>query len=225
MSSENECVLNLMFRNSTENCRKKLLKINHDAWLETGQSNVREYATPNELKVNIFHGDNHTSLTIRGTGQMRLTPGMIIKTRHIKIEYVDTKISENVSIRRKSNYAIMNFTWDEHSTKLIPALGENMSKISCYDRKKLFDLGVDVDVLKIEKPFLENLFYSPLSSGLTIATVGTGALIMLVFLIVNKHLGEMQQTCNHHTDQTPSFQIISALISRPPSLRIMNHRI
>lgn len=77
LSSENECVLNLMFRNSTENYRIELLKIKHDAWFETGQSNVWEYATPNELKVDIFHGDNHTSLTIRGTGQMRLTPPLV----------------------------------------------------------------------------------------------------------------------------------------------------
>ncbi|XP_055541154.1 uncharacterized protein LOC129727380 [Wyeomyia smithii] len=184
LTSENECLLNLRFRNSTENCKIKLLRVNHDAWFETEESNVWEYVTPQEVEVNIFHGENKTNLIVRGTGRMRLTPNMRIQTNNTKIWYSDTTVSDNKALVNTMNYKIMNFTWEESTMHLIPTLSGNFSKVSFYDRKKLFDLGIDVEVLKKQRPFLENLIYSPLSSGWTIASIGTGAIIMLATLIV-----------------------------------------
>ena len=48
----------------------------------------------------------------------------------------------------------------------------------------LLDLGVDVEELKKERPFLENLVYSPLSSGWSIATLAVGGASTVIALTI-----------------------------------------
>ncbi|XP_055548464.1 uncharacterized protein LOC129732030 isoform X3 [Wyeomyia smithii] len=171
LSSENKCLLNLYFRNSTESCSIRILKINHDVWFASEEPNVWEYVTPDEMEIVIFHGMNGT-------------PGMRIKTDSVKISFTNVSLSDKLAVYTNVHYNILNFTLDSWRMKFIPSLDKNTSVLSVYDRKKLFDLGVDIEDLKRERPFLENMLYSPLSSGWTIGGLTTVGVIVLISLYI-----------------------------------------
>lgn len=67
---------------------------------------------------------------------------------------------------------------------MIPALKENITWQPIYDHKKLFDLGIEVENLKQDRPFLENMIYSPLSSPWTFYSVITGSCVIIVGLFI-----------------------------------------
>lgn len=184
LTSENKCLLNMRFKNITDRCSITILQIKNDVWFATEEPNVWEYATPSEIKINIFHGLNHSNIIIRGSGKIRLTPEMRIETDHVRILYSNISVTDKFTVVNNIQQNIWNFTVDSKKLEQIPTLAANMSIVSFYDRKKLFELGVDIADLKDDKTFLENMIYSPLSSHWTITSIALGALIMIAALII-----------------------------------------
>lgn len=185
LSTGDSCLLILKYKNSTENCNTKILKVEHDVWFETEEPNVWEYISPTEIKINIFHGSNNSHLTIRGSGKIMLTPNMIIETNNIKILYSNVSLKENLSLTSSIRYSSYNFSMDNVQMNLIPSLNTNISMVSFYDHKKLFDLGINIEDLKKDRPFLENMIYSPLESGWSIGALAFGTTIMLTIIILS----------------------------------------
>lgn len=184
LDSDENCLINMRFKNSTKNCKVKILNVTEDTWFATEDPNVWEYVAPSEIKANVFRGYNHSFMPIKGTGVIVLTPGMVFITNHTKLTYANVSIIENENIILKYEFNQMNFSLNSIDNKLIPKLKGNISKYSIYDHKKLFDLGVDIEELKLSRPQLENTIYSPLSSTWTLCSIITGAVIMLGSLVI-----------------------------------------
>lgn len=182
--SDEDCLLNIRFKNSSKNCIIKILNVTEDTWFATEDPNVWNYIAPYEIKANVFHGHNHSFLHIVGTGSLRLTPGMIIITNHTKLTFANYSILETESLIINFNLNNINFTAENINFQLIPKLKGNMSSYSVYDHKKLFDLGVDIEELKLDRPHLENMVYSPLSSNWTLYSIILATVIITTLLLI-----------------------------------------
>lgn len=185
LNSEEECLLNLRFRNSSKNCKVRIVNITKDTWFATEDPNIWEYVTPYEIRINVFHGFNHSFMNIKGNGKINLIPGMMIISNFTKLTYTNITIFDSTAYIYTHTTKKLNFTLDTWETLMVPTLKENKSLYSIYDHKKLFELGVDIEDLKNSKPVLENMIYSPLSSPWTIYSLSAGTVIILIIIIIS----------------------------------------
>lgn len=206
LNSEEDCLLNLRFRNSSKNCKIRILKVTKETWFATEEPNIWEYVTPYEIKINVFHGFNHTFMTIKGSGRLGLTPGTIIVTNNTKLSYSNETISESISITQTHIWNDLNITIEEGESQLIPTLKNNLTWHSIYDHKKLFDLGVDVEDIKKSVPTLGNMIYSPLSypwtfySMISVVGIIISAVIIIMMCKFKNHI-----TCKEKSKPQPKF--------------------
>lgn len=202
LKQSGKCLTNLFYNNITDNCENKVLRTSHDVWIATLKPNVWMYVAPHSTKLNISNNSNITTVSIIGTGTIKLTPNMWLSTNNAKISYsYDIKDEKEILVSQPAfNFTFINITQGKYYN--IPILNKSDGLFSLLDKKKLFDLGVDIKHLKSERTILQNMVYAPLENPwITTSSIAIFGVIVAIFLCCFR--GEIS-CCTRKMDFTPN---------------------
>lgn len=199
LADKNECLTMFYFKNSTATCEIRVLKATTNLWFKSREPNVWTYVAPNKTDIELLHGKNITRLSVYGTGKIRLNVNMQIRTKHVRIDYVNYNESEITElIIHAPNQTYLNLSNFNYKINDIPLIEEGKNIYSIIDHKSLFNLGIDVKDLQNYKTTLKNIIYDPMDHPweftglLSGVALGMGGLICLILcnfkgsVVVNK---------------------------------------
>lgn len=203
IASSETCVSNIIYRNETQNCEIKMFKIAHELWLETENQNRWRYIAPKPITIEISVGQNKSTKQLEGVGIFTLTPNMSIKTDNIILDYFEEVNNPITFEKYEMNFNSSNITMENWITDELPVFKLTEKTYSLINKKKLFELGVDVNQIKSHKTVLENLKYAPYKYPwwVSSSTLGIGGLI-LIFLAC-RFRGKLSCCERHYIGKEP----------------------
>lgn len=155
------CVAEVVFHNKTTNCKSRHIEIMHDIWLPTTKRNTWKFLTPKKTALTINKGNSTQTLFVIGAGEVRLEMNTSVITKNVRLTYIDDiDTVKDVNIfRTKIRFPTLGL--DSSKNQDIPKLGNISTTYSIINKKKLFDLGVDLKSIERHVIPLENPDYAP----------------------------------------------------------------
>ena len=133
--------------------------------------------------VHFTHGENTTTFKILGLGTLQIGPDEYISTDNVQISYFDEIITQKEIVVHRPELNLTNFELREKEFSNIPTLNGTEWSNSVFDKKQLFDLGIDVQEIKKHRTVLQNIIYAPLENPwITTTSIAVMGGLIAIFL-------------------------------------------
>ena len=178
-----KCIADIVLRNSTGQCTKRVIRLKHTLWVPTASKNQWRYLAPKKENIMIRRSGSITQREIIGLGTITIEKGMEVANEHVRFEHYREDEEE---AEEKLLIPFEDLPTYEPEHPVIPEWNEKSRIVLPRHTKELLDLGVDVSELMTTNPNLKNVEYAPLDNPWTnfyiiSGFIGAGLIVLYMY--------------------------------------------